>query len=165
MHIDIVKPYLEQLAARSSNNPLGYLWEFAPVHDWWHSQPTNTRPIGFLTFHRIVIDTFGSTFPSGQIPVQPSPLAAFPGFLNNANQIVSDVGTLQQYSAALEGWHNQVHQAVGGTFLDAARNIYLRIFWEFHVFLNERFGDALQALNWDFDEYLQQVTDQQQRGI
>lgn len=166
MHIDIVKPYLEQLAADHENDPLGFLWEFAPVHDWWHSQPRATRPIGFLTFHWIVIQNFGKTFSGGQIPVEPSPLFQFPGIFNNPGQFVNSLDLLEEYSNDLESWHNQVHQSVGGTFLDAAQNVYLSIFWQFHTFLNLRFVEALnQGLNMTFDQYLAAASEAQQRNI
>ena len=58
MHIPI-RNYLQQLADDHAGDPLGYLWEFAPVHAWWHDvRRQGTQPIGFLTFHHLVIQSF-----------------------------------------------------------------------------------------------------------
>jgi hypothetical protein len=166
MHLNQIRPYLENLAQQNQGNPLGYLWEFSRVHIWWHGERMQgTQLIGFLTFHKMAIQTFGSTFPNGGIPVQPSPLLSFPGFLSNPQSFVDTVQELQIYSNDIEAWHNQVHTAIGGRFGDAALNIGMPEFWAFHLFIDSQFDNALQGLNWGFEDYLLNTTEQQQRLI
>lgn len=124
-----------------------------------------TQQIGFLTFHHLVIKSFGSTFPTGQIPVQPSSIAPFPPVLGTAAGSVTDTASLREFSEDLEGWHNAVHNAVGGRFLDPVRNVYQRIFWQFHLFLDGQFESALTAMGHTFNSYFDQVSESDQRDI
>ena len=110
-----------------------------------------TQQIGFLTFHHLVIKSFGSTFPTGQIPVQPSSIAPFPPVLGTAAGSVTDTASLREFSEDLEGWHNEAHMAVetstGEDMMNPSTNILLRNFWRLHYFIDARFLEALAAFD------------------
>jgi hypothetical protein len=165
MHLPI-RDFLRQLEQDYRGDPLGFLWEFAPVHEWWHEERMRgTQPAGFLTFHHLVIESLGSTFPSGSIPVQPATPFPFPSALASAAQSVSGVQELQDFAEDLERWHNGVHNSIGGTFVNPTRNVFQRLFWQFHTFLDGQFEVALGAMGLDFRGYFDGVGEQQQRLI
>jgi len=165
MYLDL-RFYLEQVAQTHAGDPLGYLWEFGPVYAWWRRERAqNLQPLGFLTFHRLVIRSFRRTFPGGWIPVQPSSILPFPTLLADQAGTVRDLVTLQECSADLEGWHHGVHRAIGEGSGTPERNVFVRAFWEFHVFLDLQFARALAAWDLPWDAYLARVTAADQRLI
>jgi hypothetical protein len=165
MHIPI-RDYLSDLGQEYDGNPLGFLWEFAPIHEWWHIERMDgTQPIGFLTFHRLVIESFGSTFPQGRVPVDARSPAPYPAVLRAAARAVGDVDALREFSEDIERWHNSVHNAIGGAFVQARRNVYLRSFWQFHSFIDREFQAALGALGVAFEDFFDQISEADQARI
>jgi hypothetical protein len=160
MHMP-VRQFLERLQADHPGDPLGFLWELAPVYEWWLAERARgTQPVGFLTFHRLVICRFGPTFPAGRVPVTPSSVAPYPAILAARARAVDGVGALQELSEDLEGWHNGVHE-VG----DPVRSVFQRRFWQFHLFLDQEFDAALSAMGTTFDRYATEVREADQRWV
>ncbi len=167
MHSE-ARGYLQQLGTAYQNNPLGFVWEFAPVHEWWHnSRPGGNQQIGFLTFHRLVLLSFQRTFPGEVFPadLQPDSLVPLSALVSQSALEVNGVDSAKEFSTAIEGWHNGVHNALGGSFSDPVRNVHLLSFWRFHRFIDDQFGRALQAWNLNFDQYVEQVSEEDQRDI
>lgn len=167
MHIR-VRDYLQELGSAYPNNPLGFVWEFAPVHAWWHnSRPGEDRQVGFLTFHRLVLLSFQRTFPGEVFPADlgPDSLFRLPAQVSQAALDVRDEATAKRFSEDIEGWHNGVHNALGGVFGDPVRNVGLASFWRFHRFIDDQFDRALQTWGRNFDEYLLQVSEADQTDI
>ena len=165
MHLDL-RRYLDEVAQTHAADPLGYLWEFGPVHAWWHRERrSELQPIGFLTFHRLLIRSFRRTFPGGWIPVQPASLLPFPSVLADRAAATHDLAALQAYSAALEGWHDGVHGTIGGGFGDPQHDVLLRWFWEFHLFLDLQFSRALESWGVPWTTYVATVPEADQRLI
>jgi hypothetical protein len=165
MHIPI-RDYLRQLGQEYAGNPLGFLWEFAPIHEWWHVERMDgTQPIGFLTFHHLVLESFGGTFPEGRVTVDARSPAPYPAVLRAAARAVDDVGALREFSEDIERWHNGVHNAIGGAFVQARRNVYLRSFWQFHSFIDREFVAALGALRVPFADFFQEIAEEDQAWI
>ncbi|HWP65756.1 MAG TPA: hypothetical protein VNO26_07580 [Candidatus Limnocylindria bacterium] len=164
MTLDL-RVYLDQIALAHAGDPLGYLWEFAPVYAWWHRERARgAQPIGFLTFHRLVIRSFRRSFPGGWIPVQPSSMLPFPLALADQGAAVGDLDALAAYSADLEAWHHGVHRLIDA-FGAPERNVLARAFWEFHVFLDQQFAQALEAWGTPWSVYLAQVSHDDQRRV
>jgi hypothetical protein len=165
MHLDL-RLYLEQAAQTHAADPLGYLWEFGPVYAWWRRERAKeAQSIGFLTFHRLVIQSFRRTFPGGWIPVQPASMLPFPSLLADRAGTIRDLPALKEYSTDLEGWHHGVHRAIGDSFGTPERNVCLRAFWEFHLFLDLQFARALEAWDMPWEAYLARVSEADQRLI
>jgi len=164
MPLDL-RVYLERVAQTHAGDPLGYLWEFGPVYAWWrHERARDAQTIGFLTFHRLVVRSFRRTFPGGWIPVQPSSLLPFPIVLAEQGTAVRDFDALVAFSADLEAWHYGVHRAID-TFGTPERNVLVRAFWEFHVFLDLQFAGALEAWGTPWSVYLSGVSREDQRRV
>ena len=165
MTLDL-RGYLDQVAQTHAGNPLAYLWEFGPVYACWRSELEHDRQsIGFLTFHRLVIRSFRRTFPGAWIPVQPSSMVPFPGMLADQAGAVRDVEALIEYSRNLEAWYHGVHRVLGDPTGRPERNLLLRGFWEFHIFLDLQFARALEALDLPWASYPMRVSDDEQRRI
>jgi hypothetical protein len=165
MHLDL-RLYLEEVPQTHAGDPLGYLWEFGPVYAWWRRERAlDLQTVGFLTFHRLVIRSFRRTFPGGWIPVQPASMLPFPSVLAERAGAVRDLGTLQECSADLEGWHHGVYRAVGDSLATPERNLFGRAFWEFHIFLDLQFSRALAACDMAWDTYLTRVAAADQRLV
>lgn len=157
-----VRQFLAQLEADHAGDALGFLWGLAPVHAWWRSERARgTQAVGFLTFHHLVIEHLGRTFPHGRIPVAASPVAPFPAPLAAQARTVDGVTALQELSEELEGWHNGVHAAEG----DAARSLFVRRFWELHLFIDAEFEAALAAMGSSFERYRSEVREAEQRWV
>ena len=157
--------YLDQVAQTHAGDPLGYLWEFGPIYAWWRrDRARDVQTIGFLTFHRLVIRSFRRTFPGGWIPVQPSSMLPFPIVLAEQAATVRDFEALAAFSSDLEAWHHGVHRAID-TFGTPERNVLVRAFWEFHVFLDLQFACALDAWATPWSTYLTRVSLDEQRLV
>jgi len=165
MHLDL-RLYLDQVALTHPSDPLAYLWEYAPVHAWWWRERNRDRqPLGFLTYHRLLIRSFRRTFPGAWIPVQPASLVPFPILLAEEASSLRDLDTLQRYSGDLESWSRGVHHTFGGSVRDRERSIFERWFWEFHVFLDSQFSTALAASGLPWPTYLASVPAHEQRLV
>ena len=57
------------------------------------------------------------------------------------------LGDLENYSAAVEGWHNDAHMIIGEVtgldMMDPLANVFFTEFWNLHFFINERFEEQL----------------------
>ena len=141
----------ELIGIANSNNgdPLGFLEGLSPIHTGWHAP---VRTYGFLLFHHRVVRYFKAIVnPQVNPPVVPFTDADFQGMqivpFGGAPQNVGSLSDLQTFSADVEGWHNGAHAgiqvATGVPMMDAAENIFYRVFWQLHFFIDDRFKEAL----------------------
>jgi hypothetical protein len=146
--------------ARKQNNPQLYLQLLSPLHFQWHAIPTRARRIGFLLFHWHVIEHFKALGLEAIMNAQEDTVADFTppgGKFRMADwgaimDGVSDSTTLtelEDYSQAIEGWHNEAHMAIGQvTGLDMMNptvNVFFTEFWDLHYFINTRFEEQLRS--------------------
>ncbi len=128
-----------------------FLRGLGPIHLNWHTQ---SRRLGFLTFHWFVVDYFrrvgGPGFLGGVPPYTTRELGRL-GATYDADVPVPSGGLdeLRQFSGSIEGWHNNAHMAIsmedGVDLMNALTNIWLRQFWRLHFFINREFEKKLKA--------------------
>lgn len=146
--------------AGKQDNPQLYLQLLSPLHAQWHAIPTRARRIGFLLFHWHVIEHFKALGLEAIMNVQADTVADFtpPGgkfSMADWAAIMDGVGDsttlteLEDYSQAIEGWHNEAHMAIGQvTGLDMMNptvNVFFTEFWNLHYFINTRFEEQLRS--------------------
>ncbi len=60
---------------------------------------------------------------------------------------IASLTGLQALSADIQDWHNGAHAriqvATGVPMMNAAENIFYRVFWQLHFFIDDRFKVAL----------------------
>jgi hypothetical protein len=60
----------------------------------------------------------------------------------------SSLGDLRLLSENIENWHNGAHAriqvATGVPMMNAAENIFYRVFWQLHFYIDDRFKEGLQ---------------------
>jgi len=146
--------------ARQQNNPQLYLQLLSPLHAQWHAIPTRARRIGFLLFHWHVIEHFKALGLEAIENVQEDTVADFtpPGGkfdMADWGAIMDGVGDsttlteLEDYSQAIEGWHNEAHMAIsqvtGLDMMNPTVNVFFTEFWNLHYFINTRFEEQLRS--------------------
>ena len=144
--------------ARQANNPPLFLQLLSPLHALWHD-PSRRRRVGFLLFHWHVIQHFTALSLDGVMHVQADTVADFStsgrfaeGDWNASMGAVGDSTSLQElvdYSAAIEGWHNEAHMVIGDVtgldMMNPRANVFFTEFWNLHFFINERFEEQMDA--------------------
>lgn len=150
----VVRDLRLKLQSISGTTKTNFLSQFAKIHTAWHMAEMNTgtgvfngSPIGFLSFHHEVVTVYVPKFASG---LTPGPMAnPSPPYRTTIDQNTDPV----MFSHALEGWHNLVHRnkKYGANFGDPNKNIKMKIFWEFHQFIDTKFQNWLSqnGLNYD----------------
>ncbi len=142
----------ELIAIANSNNgdPLGFLEDLSPIHTGWHAPG---RTDGFLLFHHRVVRYFKAIVnPAVNPPVVPFTDAEFEDmgsspFVGGPENVAS-LSDLEAFSTDIESWHNGAHAriqvATGVPMMNAAENIFYRVFWQLHFFIDDRFKVGLQ---------------------
>ena len=138
------------IANNNNGDPLGFLEAFSPVHRGWHGPE---RTYGFLLFHHRVVRYF-KTIVNPEVNPQVAPFtnAEFDGMGINpfagGPENITSLNDLQDLSTAIEGWHNGAHAriqvATGVPMMNAAENIFYRVFWRLHFFIDDRFKVGLE---------------------
>ena len=150
MSNETTRDALITIANNNNGDPLGFLESFSPIHRDWHGIE---RTYGFLLFHHRVVRYFKAIVNSQIDP----PVVAFTDaeFANmNINvfgggpQNITSLNDLEAFSTDIEGWHNGAHAriqvATGVPMMNAAENIFYRVFWQLHFFIDERFIVGLE---------------------
>ncbi len=150
MSNETTRDALITIANNNNGDALGFLEAFSPLHNGWHGNP---RTYGFLLFHHRVVRYFNAIVNS---QINPQVIAFTDGDFTNMNinvfggtpQNITSLSDLEALSSDIEGWHNGAHAgiqvATGVPMMDAAENIFYRVFWRLHLFIDERFIDGLQ---------------------
>ena len=134
------QPWLDDV---SNDHPLSFLERFAPVHRRWHGLSLSQRPIGFLTFHKEIIEAFRSSLQAVNAegilpPAWDDPRYPYDESLDSVDDLVT-------FSRGIEGWYNTVHMTFPlSGFADPERNIYMRRFWSLHLLIDQKFDECLQ---------------------
>jgi hypothetical protein len=174
----VLRPTLDYLLrianeAVNAGNPWLFLNSLGPLHVRWHDTPIETRTLGFLIFHWLVIFYFRSLGLDRIMRITPyntsdfSPGGRFYSIDVNWNSWMGsisrsrNINELIRYSAQIERWHNNVHMtlemATGTPMMDAARNIYYSTFWNLHFFINNRFENEANSVRTTFLPWLNTV--------
>lgn len=137
------------IANANNGDPMGFLESLSPIHLGWHG---SARSYGFLLFHLRVVRYFRSIVnPQVDPQIVPFDDADFQGmgvnpFGGNPQNIAS-LRDLADFSDEIEGWHNGAHAAIqvatGVPMMNAAENIFYRVFWRLHFFIDDRFRVGL----------------------
>jgi hypothetical protein len=144
--------------ARQANDPPLFLQLLSPLHALWHD-PSRRRRVGFLLFHWPAIQHFTALGLDGAMHVRADTVADFSaggrfaeGDWNASMGAVGDSTSLQElvdYSAAVEGWHNEAHMVIGDVtgldMMNPRANVFFTEFWNLHFFINERFEEQIDA--------------------
>ncbi len=143
----VVVDLRKTLDTMSSGAKKKFLDAFGKVHMRWHMTRTfKGSPIGFLSFHHEVVTVYVNKYAPQLAPgPMANPNPPYPAWIDSLTETV-------QFSNSLEGWHNTVHRTIGGAFADPTKNIYMKRFWQFHKFIDEKFQNWLQARNTTYDD-------------
>lgn len=135
--------YMENL---SKQDPYTYLENFEDIHVYWHME----NPfLGFLSFHRTVIDTLRTSLRGAGADLPSAWTTAEPAYLN----WIDDIKDAEEFSEAIQFWHNGVHNNPNySEIMNPRTNIYTVRFWGLHVFIDEKFTDWLKRNNTTFDQ-------------
>ena len=137
------------IANNNNGDPLGFLEALSPIHSDWHVPPTT---YGFLLFHHRVVRYFKAIVnPQVNPPVDAFTDAEFEAMgiipYGGGPDNFASLNSLQALSADIQGWHNGAHAriqvATGVPMMNAAENIFYRVFWQLHFFIDDRFKVAL----------------------
>ncbi|MCZ6652020.1 MAG: hypothetical protein O7D91_03220 [Planctomycetota bacterium] len=133
------------IANDNNGDALGFLEAFSPIHRNWHGRE---RTYGFLLFHHRVVRYFMAIVnPRIGAPVEPFTTAEFAAmgvnpYAENPENTAS-LSDLAAYSADIQRWHNGAHASIqvatGVPMMNAAENIFYRVFWQLHLFIDEKF--------------------------
>ncbi len=138
------------IANNNNGDPLGFLEALSPIHSDWHVPPTT---YGFLLFHHRVVRYFKAIVnPQVNPPVEAFTAAEFEEMginpYSGGPDNIASLNALQSLSADIEGWHNGAHAgiqvATGVPMMNAAENIFYRVFWKLHFFIDDRFKVGLE---------------------
>jgi hypothetical protein len=144
--------------AKQQGNPQLYLQLLSPLHALWHD-PARRRRVGFLLFHWHVIEHFTALGLEAAMHVHPDTVADFSAGgrfaeadWNASMGGVADSTSLQElvdYSAAIEGWHNEAHMVIGEVtgldMMNPRANVFFTEFWNLHFFINARFEEQMAS--------------------
>ena len=113
-----------------------FLSAFSPIHVIWHSRRGAVvggvlMPIGFLTFHHVAVRSYKHMLRSIN---QSMPAAFSPNYDASIESVAAPV----DFSVAIEGWHNTVHNG-DMTLMNPATNIWRPRFWGLHGFIDRKF--------------------------
>ena len=146
---DNTRDLLIAIANNNNGDPMGFLESFSPIHAGWHGPG---RTYGFLLFHLRGVRYFKSIVnPQVNPQIVPFNDADFQGMNINPfggnPQNIASLNDLVDFSAAIENWHNGAHAgiqvATGVPMMNAAENIFYRVFWRLHFFIDDQFRDGL----------------------
>lgn len=145
-------PVMNQIAAR---HPRDFLNAMTTIHPWWHNRGFGF--IGFLTFHKEVILACRRSLASVAAgDFFPAPLANMTPAYDTAQ--LDSINDLNFFSRQIQAWHNDVHRSpqFPPGFMDPTRNIFMRPFWQFHHFIDQKFDQALRRAGYvDYDDFLE----------
>ena len=138
------------IANNNNGDPLGFLEALSPIHLNWH-QPA--PPYGFLLFHHRVVRYFKAIVdPQVNPSIAPFTNAEFDGMginpFGGGPENIASLNDLAAFSGNIQNWHNGAHQniqaATGVPMMDPEENIFYRVFWQLHFFIDDRFKVGLQ---------------------
>ncbi len=138
------------IANNNNGDPLGFLEAFSPIHRDWHGPE---RTYGFLLFHHRVVRYFKAiVLPQINPTVVPFTDAEFEDMginpFGGGPENVASLNDLQAFSTDIEGWHNGAHAriqvATGVPMMNPSENIFYRVFWQLHFFIDDRFKVGLE---------------------
>jgi hypothetical protein len=143
----VVDNLRQELQSISNGTKTKFLGRFATIHSKWHMDEMMTgsgtfrgSAIGFLSFHHEVLTVYISKFDTS---LTAGPMAnTSPPY----RPVIDSISKSVQFSNALEGWHNLVHRNTrkyGRNFSDPKKNIYMKRFWQFHKFIDDKFQSWL----------------------
>jgi hypothetical protein len=151
----VVTKLRTKLAAISAGSKADFLTAFGPIHQRWHMAEMmrgagtfTGKPIGFLSFHHEVLTVYQAHYAKTLTPgtmAHPSP---------PYRASIDRQSSIEFFAAAIEDWHNSVHRNTrkyGPDFADPMKNIYMRRFWQFHKFINNKFAAYLNAHHLTYD--------------
>jgi len=148
----VVAKLREEIEANSRTKTKFFKWLERVHRDWHHCEfpfgigPFGGMSIGFLSLHHELLQAYVARFDP---KLKPGPMAktdpAYPEKIDAYTDVV-------QFSRELEAWHNRVHRSMGGKFLDPRKNIYMRKFWQFQKFIDEKFLNWLEANKQNYED-------------
>lgn len=148
----VITNFRQKLQTISSGTKTNFLKKFANIHNKWHMDEMmngigtfNGAPIGFLSFHHEVVTVYIPKYDPNITPMaNPSP---------PYKQSIDNITNPVMFSQSLEGWHNLVHRnpIYGANFGKPKKNIYMKIFWQFHKFIDNKFQSWLAKNNLNYD--------------
>ena len=152
----VISALRTKLASISGGTQKKYLDGFKSIHNKWHMAEMMTgtgtfsgKPIGFLSFHREVLSVYVDKFKPGLVPG--SMAHTSPPY----RPLIDTAPDAPHFSSDIEGWHNMVHRNAkkyGADFADPKKNIYMKRFWQFHKFIDQKFQTWLGAHQLNYDD-------------
>jgi len=148
----VITSFRQKLQDISGGTKANFLKKFGTIHAKWHMAEMmsgggtfNGSRIGFLSFHHEVVTVYVARFDPSITPLtNPAP---------SYRQTIDKNTDPLMFSHALEGWHNLVHRnpKYGPNFGNPRKNIKMKIFWQFHKFIDGNFQDWFSANNLNYD--------------
>jgi hypothetical protein len=152
----VVDNLRQELQLITNGTKTKFLGRFATIHSKWHMDEMMTgsgtfrgSTNGFLSFHHEVLTVYISKFDT---TLTAGPMAnTSPPY----RPVIDSISKSVQFSNALEGWHNLVHRNTrkyGRNFSDPKKNIYMKRFWQFHKFIDDKFQSWLSNNQLTYDD-------------